>query len=242
MKLLTNTLKLRSLQNALSSKNNYADQPCTPCRKAHQDRQERREFSGSGQFRQSLRSCSPHCIGTSKPFSRHRASPPPYYQLTSSSHSPSKISAKSANAVQKTSGMALKPGVEKMIRGDLSFQPAPFCAMTGTHAEVVPQPFMVNDTSVLDAEKRMMELRTVLELRKRTPLTPYKVESWDKLLHRYHLSSKYPRLIASLQKGFNVGIRRIYKTFTPPNGPSLVVHNEAYQEIVSGELFTLECS
>jgi hypothetical protein len=132
--------------------------------------------------------------------------------------------------------MALKPGVEKTIRGDSSPQLAPSCSMTGTHAEVVPQPFMV--TSVLDAEKRIMELRTVLEHRKRTPLTPYKVESWDKLLHCYHLSSKYPRLIASLQKGFNIGICRIYKTFTPPNGPSLVTHNEAYQEIVSRELFT----
>jgi hypothetical protein len=135
MNLLTNTLKLHSLQNALSNRNDYADQPCTPRCKAHRDRQERREFSGSRQFRQSSQSCSPHRIGSSKFFSRCRASLLPYYQSTSLSHSPStspffspaqtpkvlrsvlyvwdKISAKSANAVQRTSEMVPRPGVKK---------------------------------------------------------------------------------------------------------------------------------
>jgi hypothetical protein len=101
-----------------------------------------------------------------------------------------------------------------------------------------PPPFMANDINALGVKKRIMVLRDVLECRKKTPLTPYKFESWDKLLSQHSLQAKYPRLVSSLQKGFNAGIHKIYETFTPPNGPSLDMHVEAYQEIVDRELRT----
>ena len=86
-----NRLKLLSLKSALSNRNDSADQPCTPRRRAHRDTQDRREFSSSSsKLRQSSRSRSPHRPTSSKPPSRRRTSPPPYYQPNSSSHSPSK--------------------------------------------------------------------------------------------------------------------------------------------------------
>ena len=147
-------------------------------------------------------------------------------------------SAKSANAAQKTSGTVQKSGVEKTNKDDSPLQPAISYATIGIPVQVAPPPLTPKNTSALDAEKRITELRTVLEHRKKAPLTPYKFEAWDKLLHRHNLHSKYPKLVASLQKGFDAGIRKIYSTFTPPNSSTVELHLELYQEIVDRELFT----
>src|SRR6202522_1546292 len=82
--------KLRSLQSALSGRNDYTDQPRTPHRRAQRDRQDRRDFSGGSQFRQSSRSRSPHPSAPSRVFSKRRTSPPPHHQASSSFHSPSR--------------------------------------------------------------------------------------------------------------------------------------------------------
>src|ERR1700678_490827 len=134
--------KLRSLQSALSGRNDYTDQPRTPHRRAQRDRQDRRDFSGGSQFRQPSRSRSPHRSAPSRVFSKHRTSPPPHHQASSSFHSPSRqpyffgraqtprvpqsapyawdeTSAKSANAAQKTSGTAQRSGVERTSKGGL---------------------------------------------------------------------------------------------------------------------------
>ena len=50
-----------------------------------------------------------------------------------------------------------------------------------------------------------------------------------------YLLVKYPKLTYSLHKGFNTGIQPIYSTFTPNNSPTLYLHPEAYQEMVSNE-------
>ena len=55
------------------------------------------------------------------------------------------------------------------------------------------------------------------------------------MLLRCNLYVKYPTLVHSLRNGFDAGIRPIYTTFTPPNGPTLLLHPEAYQEMVSNE-------
>ena len=80
-----------------------------------------------------------------------------------------------------------------------------------------------------------MALKDALELRRRQPLTPYKVEAWNSLLLHCNLLVKYPTLVHSLLNGFDAGIRPIYSTFTPPNSPTLLLHPEAYQEMVSNE-------
>jgi hypothetical protein len=85
-------LKLQSLQSFLSNRNNSADPPLTLHRRAHHDRQSRKEFSSSGQFRPLSRSHSPHQATSSKPFSHHCTSPPPYNQPYTPSCSPSKSS------------------------------------------------------------------------------------------------------------------------------------------------------
>ena len=79
-------------------------------------------------------------------------------------------------------------------------------------------------------------LRNALELKKSKALTPYRVEAWKSMLIQCNLYVKYPRLVHSLLNGFDAGIRPIYVTSTPPNSPTLLLHPEAYQEMVSNEL------
>ena len=55
------------------------------------------------------------------------------------------------------------------------------------------------------------------------------------MLFQCNLHDKYPRLIHSLYKGFDAGIRPIYFTFTSSNSPTLLLHPEAHQEMVSNE-------
>jgi hypothetical protein len=135
-------------------------------------------------------------------------------------------------------GWVKKPDVKKTIKGGSLLQWAPSCAMTGIPAKAVLQLPTAKDTNALGAGRKIMELRAALEHRKKCPLTPYKAESWNRLLHLHNLHIKYPRLIKFLQKGFNAGIQKIYHTFTPPNRLSLDSHIEAYQEIIDRELHT----
>lgn len=90
--------------------------------------------------------------------------------------------AKSANATQRTSGMAQRPGAGKTIRDDSSPQPAPSCAMIGIPVKAAPPLPVVKDMNALGVEKRIMVLKDVLEHRKKILLTSYKFESWDRLL------------------------------------------------------------
>lgn len=80
-----------------------------------------------------------------------------------------------------------------------------------------------------------MVLRDALEHRKSKALTPYRVEAWESVLQQYNLHVKYPTLVSSLRKGFDAGIRPIYTTSTPANSLSLLLHPEAYQEMVTKE-------
>jgi hypothetical protein len=80
-----------------------------------------------------------------------------------------------------------------------------------------------------------MELKAALERRRSQALTPYKAEAWELLLRHCNLLVKYPNLTNSLRKGFDAGIRPIYLTSTPSNSPTLLLHPEAYQEMVSNE-------
>src|SRR5277367_5025005 len=87
----------------------------------------------------------------------------------------------------------------------------------------------------ISAGARIMALRSALELRRNQALTPYKVGAWQFMLLQCNLYVKYPTLAHSLHKGFDAGIRPIYSTFTPSNSPTLLLHPEAYQEMVSNE-------
>lgn len=120
------------------------------------------------------------------------------------------------SVVPRPFGMAPKPDARKAKREGSSPQREQPCAAIGTVVEVVPPPLTSNATNAQDAETRIMGLRGALERRKNQALTPYKVEAWSAMLHRCNLLVKYPRLIHSLHKGFDAGIRPIYLTSTPP--------------------------
>ena len=131
--------------------------------------------------------------------------------------------------------MAPKPDATKARKGDLSPPEAPRYAATGTTGGVAHPALTSNGTNALDAGARITELKDVLELRKSKPVTPYKVEAWEILLRECKLYAKYPNLISLLRKGFDAGIRPIYFTSTPPNSPTLLLHPEAYQQMVANE-------
>jgi hypothetical protein len=131
--------------------------------------------------------------------------------------------------------MVPKPGAGKARREDSSPQQAPLYAATGTADVVAPPALTSSATNAPGAGARITELRAALELRKKQALTPYRVEAWESLLRHYSLFVKYPNLSFSLRNGFDAGIQPIYITSTPANSPSLLLHPEAYQEMVTKE-------
>jgi hypothetical protein len=76
-----------------------------------------------------------------------------------------------------------------------------------------------------------MELRNALEHRRINPLTPYKADEWERLLKEHRLLDKYTSIPCQIRHGFNLGIRPITVTYTPPNSSSLYTHAEEYQRI-----------
>ena len=108
-------------------------------------------------------------------------------------------------------------------------------AATGMVFIDAPIPPTTTNTNVLDAERRITALRDALECRKKKALTPYKPDSWEQLLLQYGLLEKYPKLPSSICCGFDVGIRQIHHTFSPPNSHSTLSLVEAYQLEVAKE-------
>ena len=133
------------------------------------------------------------------------------------------------------SGMGPKPDARKAIKEGSLPPPAPPYAAIGTTVKVAPPALMTCATNALAVETRVTALRSALELRKEQALTPYKVEAWESMLFHCNLYVKYPSLIHSLYKGFDAGIRPIYFTSSPPHSPTLLLHPEAYQDMVSNE-------
>ena len=139
------------------------------------------------------------------------------------------------SAVPKPSGTDPKPGAARARKEDSFLPMEQRYAATGTTGGDALPALTSSDTSAPDAEARITELRGALELRKKQAITPYKAEAWETLLHSCNLHVKYPNLVSSLRNGFDAGIRPIYSTSTPPNSPSLLLHPEAYQDMVANE-------
>ena len=79
------------------------------------------------------------------------------------------------------------------------------------------------------------ELRAALERRRREPLTPYNWLAWTEELSRYDLQKKYPLLVQGLVEGFDLGIPRVWHTYTPPNHHSIRALNDVYNAIIENE-------
>jgi hypothetical protein len=132
--------------------------------------------------------------------------------------------------------MGAKPAAKRTRMVDSSTPLVQPCATTGTVAADAQPLATSSATSALAAASPIMELRSALELRKRRALTPYDPESWYHALSSSRLLERYPNLPISLQLGFDVGIRRIYQSYTPSNDSlSISVHNTLYREIVENE-------
>ena len=131
--------------------------------------------------------------------------------------------------------MEAKPDATNPVKEGWLLQPGQFYAVTGMLTMDAPTHPMTINTSVQDVGKRIMELRGALERRKRTVLTPYNPDSWEQLLRQFNLLPKYPKLPSLICSSFNVGIRQILLTFTPPNSSSTSSLAEAYQREVAKE-------
>jgi len=140
-----------------------------------------------------------------------------------------------SDVVPNSSGMERRSVARRTTRIAWSTLPDQLSATIGTADGDATHQTSSIVTNAQVAERPTMELRDVLELRRKQPLTPYKADEWELMLRTCNLSSKYPRLHLSLQNGFDAGIRHIYDTFTPPNSPSLHTYPEIYQEIVDKE-------
>ena len=66
-------------------------------------------------------------------------------------------------------------------------------------------------------------------------LTPYNADGWRDMLIKFNLSHKHPALLEQLMHGFRVQAPTITRTFTPPNNPSIDVHQDAFDKIVHKE-------
>jgi hypothetical protein len=65
--------------------------------------------------------------------------------------------------------------------------------------------------------------------------TPYRVEGWSTLLESHNLIDKYRHIPICLQYGFNVGVKYVAHTFTPPNDKSISSHQTIFQQAVKHE-------
>lgn len=100
--------------------------------------------------------------------------------------------------------------------------------LIGTAEKVAHLLVMMSTTNAHDVATRIMELSTVLKLRKNIALTLSNPEAWDFLLLDLSLSSKYPNLMTSLCQGFD-------NTVTPNNHHSLHDHADKCYQIIQKE-------
>lgn len=101
-----------------------------------------------------------------------------------------------------------------------------------TDVECVPT---TKTTDAQDAANPTMALSRALELRRSNAHTPYDHKAWYLALTYYGLLSKYSQLPSLLQFGFDVGIRTITTTSTPPNKASIEDYASAFEGYVDNE-------
>ncbi len=107
-------------------------------------------------------------------------------------------------------------------------------ASTGRGGEAARAP-TETPTSALDVEVLPMGPAHALSLRRNLPLTPLDPYNWHSSLSSAGLLSRYPFIVNGIRFGFNIGIPRIHKTFTPPNSPSIDLHRSEFQRMVKKE-------
>ena len=105
---------------------------------------------------------------------------------------------------------------------------SPF-AWISTFGEVANKWDQTIYTSAQAVAAHFMEQTSVLEHRRKQPLTPYNHLEWARFLFEGNLLGKYPKLVHSIQHGFYAGIPTFEQTFTPKNSSSITIHVDEFQ-------------
>ena len=105
---------------------------------------------------------------------------------------------------------------------------------TGNVPTDVPTPPVDTVTNVRDADRQTTApiLAPTQNLEIRTPLV---AAEWEAALEMAHIAHRYPQIPQFITYGAEAGIGAIPTTFAPPNHPSIVVHQEAFDSIVNTE-------
>jgi len=114
----------------------------------------------------------------------------------------------------------------------------PFVGTSSAHTDA---PARTISTSVLGAVTPTMARRDapaanqLFQHRQTEAVTPYRVNGWQSLLSKYGLDRKYTSIVDQLHHGFSVCAPIIARSFTPPNNPSIMLHQDAFNTIIYKE-------
>jgi hypothetical protein len=89
-----------------------------------------------------------------------------------------------------------------------------------------------------DVSPLLMEPSLALAHRRLHPVCPYNAVVWEGLLHRHGLWSRYHNIPAGFRNGFSLELPHLLSSQVPPNHPSLLLHHDAFVDILEHELFT----
>jgi hypothetical protein len=129
--------------------------------------------------------------------------------------------------------MVPKQGAIKMNKAASSILQGLFCASTGNTHVAAQHPVITMSAPV--AESQITVPRGALEHRKSNTLTLYNVNTWEELLTKHNLLTKYGAILNQIHDGFNIGIHPITISYTPANSPSLHAHLDEYKHIIDQE-------
>ena len=177
------------------------------------------------------RGISPHLIGFADVVRGRRRSFSPHAQYASAGKSTISIPAN-----HPCSGMAnTRRGAHALKTAVSSTTPAKTSATIGTSPQDAKTRPHTTSTSVPDAERRRMERKNAVSLRRLQPATPLIAERWDEYLRATSLLSKYNRIPLFIQHGAYAGIPRIPQTFTPANKDSTKTLSHIFVDIIKSE-------
>jgi len=113
------------------------------------------------------------------------------------------------------------------------------CAGTSSAHGVAPVRTTTMNAQVVvtltTAHRDALAANWLLQRRHTKAVTPYQADGWQRLLSKYDLDHKYPSIVDQLSRGFVVRAPIISRSFTPPNNPSITLHQEAFNNIVYKE-------
>lgn len=117
----------------------------------------------------------------------------------------------------------------------LSHPRTKFSASTGNGPMAVRALPTTYATSAQDVGRSRTALRLVLEQRKSRALSPYHSGAWLRLLSKSGLLQKYPNIPSQILHGFDFGIPKITRTFSPPNKRTIDINFTEFKRIVDHE-------